>query len=77
MLKVSFLWFMLRQHLHLYIPGDLGKGFGGHLLCLKERVSEMKIPSPSSCVFFLKCGDSRQETALSQKIFTSSVEGFK
>lgn len=68
---------MLRQHFHLYIPGDLGKGFGGDILCLKGRVSEMKIPSHSSYVFFLKFGDSRQETTLSQKFFASSVEGFK
>lgn len=36
-----------------------------------KRVSEMKIPSPSSCVFFLKFGDSRLETALGQKNFAS------
>lgn len=41
------------------------------------RVSEMKIPSPSNCVFFLKFGDSRQETIFGLKVFVSSVEGFK
>lgn len=42
-----------------------------------RRISEIKIPSPSNCVSFLKFGDSRQEITLGKKIIVISVGGFK